>query len=175
MGRAPVTSGAAQLSTAWPTRGKAIRGARTGPGTAPPVIGADGELAGEVPPMDDAVTVNRYTVPGTSPVTVQERAAVLHVLPPGAAVATYCAMAEPPVEAEAFHRTTAARLPATALTDNGELGAIAKELIAFTSPVPTELAGARGMGVARARIRAFSWDCVSCVSRCKINEATAAA
>jgi hypothetical protein len=87
------------------------------PGGPRVVIDDDAADAAEVPIAFVAVTVNVYVVLGVSPVImmVPESAwSTAPVFPPGLEVAVYCVIVEPPLDAGAVKRITAAACPAAA-------------------------------------------------------------
>ncbi len=81
-------AGATQASTTWPLPGVAVSPVGA-PGAVGGAIGvADaGADAGPGPTALAATTVNVYGVPLVSPLTVQPGVGLVHVAPPGAAVA----------------------------------------------------------------------------------------
>ena len=95
------------------------------PGAPNGVTGADGADASDVPAAFVAVTVNVYAVPFASPVTVHAVVSVVHVAPPGCAVTVEDVTALPPSSDGAVHDTSAAPLPAAAVTPVGADGTVA--------------------------------------------------
>jgi hypothetical protein len=89
------------------------------------VTAAEAADAADAPATLVAVTVNVYAVPLVRPVTVAEVAPVVVIVrPPGAAVTVYPVTTEPPSPVGAVHDTTAAALPAVAVTPAGAPGTV---------------------------------------------------
>ena len=78
-----------------------------------------------VPTAFVAVTVNVYSVPLVSPVTVIGFVVPVAVIPPGLDVTVYDVIGLPPSDAGAVKSTAAAVLPGTAVTIVGTPGAVA--------------------------------------------------
>ena len=87
----------------------------------------DGPEGSEVPMLFLAVTVTVWAVPLFSPVIVQAVAPlVVHVLPPGEAVATYWEIGWPPVNDGACQDTFSCESPGLAVVERGGEGLIAR-------------------------------------------------
>jgi hypothetical protein len=93
--------------------------------------GADGT---DIPIALRAVTVNVYRVPFVRPVTVQGGLDVLHVAPPGLAVATYSRTGEPPSSVGGIQDTVTCLLPADPVALLGGCGTVATKSAAVWLP-----------------------------------------
>ena len=121
----PFAAAAVQVAVIWLSPRVAVTDAG-GDGVPRIKIGLDATDGDDVPFAFVAVTVNVYVVPAVSPVMVQVRAPVLvQVFASGVEVAVYSVIGEPPLFAGAAHVMTAWRLPAVAVTDVGDPGAVA--------------------------------------------------
>jgi hypothetical protein len=80
-----------------------------------------------VPTALRAVTVNVYDTAFVSSVTTHALVDVVQVKPPGAEVAVYDVMADPPLLAGVTQRTATRVSPGVVVTDNGADGTVAAE------------------------------------------------
>jgi hypothetical protein len=115
----------------------------TRPGTSPTVTGGDGADGGLVPAALVATTLNEYRTHGVNPEIVQlVDELVVHVCPPGVAVAVYDEIGKPPSLAGGAQLTVAWVPLGEAFTFSGADGTVLANIGADGmegGPLPTEL------------------------------------
>ncbi|MGB7962837.1 MAG: hypothetical protein WCF12_07760 [Propionicimonas sp.] len=124
IGDPPSAAGAAQITTAEPSEAVAVTPVGAS-GTVRGRASSDGSDSAEGPATLKATTLNAYVAPFSRSPTVQEVSpVVVHVMPPGLAIAAYPVIGAPPSDTGGVQVTSAEALPAAALTPVGAPGTV---------------------------------------------------